>query len=187
MRSPQAAHVGLERRLRRALAHDREHDVGFVTKAVGRFDQRPQRLRQAHVARVHHDEPVVPPPLGPEHRRPLERSHHRAVRPVVDRRDAMTGHAELEQPSVHVPADRDHTVRAAEQRPGQASRAPNDADRRDDRGRPPPLGTRPCSPRRRGRARASRSSADSPTAGGSVSATTTSGRSTRSAPTSCRR
>ena len=33
----------------------------------------------------------------------------------------MTGHAAFEQPSVHVPAYRDDAVRAAEQRPGQAS------------------------------------------------------------------
>ena len=123
---PQAAHVGLERRLRRALAHDREHDVAFVTKAVGRSDQRPQRLRQAHVARVHHDEPVVPPLLGAEHRRPLERSHHRAVRPVVDDDDARSGSVELGQASFHVAADGDHTFGPPTERTVQRVEEPNE-------------------------------------------------------------
>ena len=119
---PQAAHVGLERRLRRALAHDREHDVAFVTEAVGRFDQRPQRLRQAHVARVHHDEPVVPPPLGAEHGRPSSgRTTEPSAQSWIDD-DARSGPAAFGQPAFHVPAYGDHAVGPPTERRFSASR-----------------------------------------------------------------
>ena len=115
----------------------------------------------------------------------VERLDGIAVGPVVDRGDPCRRHAELEQPPVHVAADRDEPVGAREQQIAEAVGAAAMAS--GFRSTPSSIAmsgkmsfTTSTNGRRRTRAaiRPIR-----PIGGGSVSATTTSGRRTDKAPT----
>ena len=149
MRSPQAAHVGLERRLRRALAHDREHDVGLrhegdrplrpATPAIATGPRCPSASRRTgRPTPARRGAPTAPRAVAPPTRPPS-----RGSSTMRDRGTPRSSQAIV--PCRGRSATRG---RPAERANGSARRGTDRrrAAPRSARGRPPPLGRRPCSP-----------------------------------------
>ncbi len=117
VRHAEIPHLPLQLVLLDALALKHDLQVGHIAEQRGRFDDRLETLREAQVARVHHDELAVETVRRRERVAARARRDGGRVRPVRNDGGAIRGGAlVLDQPAPHRLAERDVHRRPLDQK-----------------------------------------------------------------------